>query len=356
MSANRDSFWPRDSLRSTQWASPLLYCFFTAALPGCWSRAQSEVIVYTALDSEFSAPIFEDFAQETGMEVLPHFDVESTKTVGLTEQIIAEQKNPRCDVFWNNEILNTLRLEKLGLLAVYRSPVAESYPEQYRSPKGTWHGFAARARVLIVNTDLVPEDQRPASIRDLADASWQGQAGIAKPMFGTTATHAACLFAALGEEAAKALLLEMKVNGVQVLSGNKQVALAVSAGTLKFGITDTDDAMVEIEKGRPVTIVYPDQGEGGLGTLFIPNTLAILRGAPNEAEARQLVDYLLSPEVEARLAAGPSAQIPLNSKTKVQARVETPRTVKAMAVDFGAAADQWEATAKFLRDEFTGGE
>jgi iron(III) transport system substrate-binding protein len=148
----------------------------------------------------------------------------------------------------------------------------------------------------------------------------------------------------------------MKANGVQILSGNKQVALSVSAGALKFGITDTDDAMIEIDKGLPVAIVYPDQGETGLGTLFIPNSVAILRGAPNETEARQLVDYLLSPEVEARLAAGPSAQIPLNSKTKAQARVETPLTVKAMTVDFYAAADQWEAAARFLRDEFTGEE
>ena len=79
----------------------------------------------------------------------------------------------------------------------------------------------------------------------------------------------------------------------------------------------------------PVAIVYPDQGAGGLGTLLIPNTLAIIRGGPNPAAARRLVDYLLSPEVESRLAAGPSAQIPLNPKVESPATAcKTPRTIQ----------------------------
>jgi hypothetical protein len=37
-------------------------------------------------------------------------------------------------------------------------------------------------------------------------------------------------------------------------------------------------------------------------------------------------------------------------------RIETPRTVKAMQVDFHAAVEKWDAAAKFLKDEFTRGE
>ena len=56
----------------------------------------------------------DDFEKASGIRVLPKYDVESTKTVGLTAAIIAEAARPRCDVFWNNEILNTLRLEAEG--------------------------------------------------------------------------------------------------------------------------------------------------------------------------------------------------------------------------------------------------
>ncbi len=315
------------------------------------TSGEESVVVYTALDQEFSEPVFEEFTRQTGIEVLAKFDTESTKTVGLTQALLAERDRPRCDLFWNNEIVNTLRLDQAKLLASYDSAAAEVYPEQFRSKRRTWHGFAARARVLIVNTELVPEDEEPRSIFDLADPLWQDRVGFAKPLAGTTASHAACLFVAWGEAEAQAFFRKLKANA-RVMAGNKQVALAVARGELAFGLTDTDDAIIEIDKGLPVKIVYPDQQPDGLGTLFIPNTLALIEGSPNPQPARQLVEFLLSPQVERMLADGPSAQIPLNPAVKGSDRVESPQTIRAMEVDFDAAAQLWNTAAAFLRQEF----
>ena len=336
--------------------SLLIVACFTVSLPGCWSASDSEVIVYTAQDEEFAKPVFDEFTSRTAVAVRPKFDAESTKTVGLAAALIQERDRPRADVFWNNEILNTLRLQKLGLLQAFSPEIAKEYPATYRDADGMWHGFAARARILIVNKNLVKRADWPRSIDDLADPKWRGHVGLAKPLFGTTATHAACLFAVWGDERAKAFFTRLKENQIQVLGGNKQVAVDVGSGKLAFGLTDTDDALEEIRGGQPVEIVYPDQQRDGLGTLFIPNTLAIVKGCPHPAAARRLVEYLLSPEVEAKLAVGPSAQIPLNPQVKVKPKVETPETIRAMKVDFSAAAEKWDATAKFLRDEFTGAE
>jgi iron(III) transport system substrate-binding protein len=162
------------------------------------------------------------------------------------------------------------------------------------------------------------------------------------------------LFAAWGPEQARTYFSALKANGVQVLSGNEQVAQAVGSGQAAFGLTDTDDAMGEIAAGSPVAMIYPDRQAGELGTLFIPNTLAIIKGAPHPAAALALADHLLSPEVEAALAEGPSAQIPLLRTTNAPARVETPRTVHAMEVDFEAAARLWDEVARFLADTFAG--
>src|SRR5687767_5453537 len=127
-----------------------------AAMTGCNSAVQPEVVVYSALDREFAEPVLDDFTKTTGIRVRAKYDDESTKSVGLTNILIQEAGRPRCDVFWNNEILNTLRLDEKQLLAAYPSPVAVAYPQTYRAADGKWHGFAARARVLIVNTNLVP--------------------------------------------------------------------------------------------------------------------------------------------------------------------------------------------------------
>jgi iron(III) transport system substrate-binding protein len=293
------------------------------------------------------------FEKDGGPAVAAHFDTESTKSVSLYLQLVEEASRPRCDVFWNNEILSTIRLQQQGLLEPYASPAAADYPAFAKARDHTWHAFAARARILIVNTELVKADDMPASLFELTDPKRKGRVAMAKPLFGTTATHAACLFQALGREKAKEYFRGLKANGVHILSGNKQVAESVAAGQFAVGLTDTDDAIIEVEAGKPVAIVFPDAR--GIGTLFIPNSVMIMKGGPNPDAARKLVDFLLSAEVEKRLAESASRQIPLNPKVqaKLPPSIQTPASTKAMAVDFEQAASLWEEVQEFLRQEFS---
>jgi len=346
--------WMRSPRWSEGWVRSVsgLVLALLVGLAGCGANERS-VAVYSSLDPEFSVPVLDAYAQKTGVEIRRKFDVESTKSVGLTERIVQEAARPRCDLFWNNEILNTLRLRKKGLLASWSPPNAADIPDAFKAKDGTWYGFAARGRILLVNTALVGAGDRPRSLLDLVDPKWRGKVAIAKPIAGTTATHATCLFLAWGDTRAKGYFGDLKRNGVHVLSGNKQVATAVGVGELAIGLTDTDDAIAEVEAGRPVAIIYPDREPGQLGTLFIPNTLSIPKGAPAPKLAEALGNVLLSPETEATLAKGPSAQIPLNRKTVATVRVETPRTVHAMSVDFEAAAELWDRVAAYLEAEFT---
>lgn len=331
-------------------AIAVLACLMTS----CISTSGPEVIVYAALDQEFSEPILDDFAEASGIAVRGKYDVESTKTVGLVKVIMGEQGRPRCDLFWNNEILHTLRLQRAGLLDSYRVATADDFPAAYRDPNGQWYGLAARARVLLVNTEIVPREQWPTSLHGLVDPRWKGKVGIAKPRFGTTATHAAVLFSQWGDEKAREFFQAVEEN-VQVLSGNKQVASAVGQGQLAFGLTDTDDAMIEIDKGRAVQMVFPDQQEGQSGALFIPNTLCLIKDSPNPQQARQLMDYLLAPDVEIRLARGRSAQFPVNRTVQQRSRAFPVDDVRWMDVDFAQAADQWDAAQAVLREIFSQG-
>lgn len=324
-----------------------------AALPGCVRKHSQEVVVYAALDREFSEPLLQQFEQETGIHVLAKYDIESNKTVGLTTAIVAEKNRPRCDVFWNNEILHSVRLARAGLAEPWLSPQAKNYPAGYMAADSTWHGFSARARVLIVNTNLLTAPEAyPTSIRDLANPGWKNNCGMARPLFGTTATHAAVLFAEWGETDALEFFRTVKANAV-IEGGNRQVAQNVADSRYAWGITDTDDAIIQIEKGAPVKIVWPDQGEQQPGTLLIPNTLMIVQGGPNQENARKLVDWLLRAETESALASASSAQIPLRNHSSSSSRVwpteNPPRTFRP---DYDAAAKGWDSTARHLAEIF----
>lgn len=89
-----------------------------------------------------------------------------------------------------------------------------------------------------------------------------------------------------------------------------------------------------------------------MGTLFIPNTVAIIKDSAHGPESKELVDFLLSRQVEKMLAEGPSAQIPLNFEVAVRSRVEPEQELRTMEVDFQAATEQWDTAATFLRDLF----
>ena len=334
----------------------LLLSASTLAILGCIGSADNEVVIYSALDKEFSQPILQEIEQELDVTILPKFDVESNKTVGLVTELIQQRKRPRADIFWNNEVLHTIRLQQLGLLEPWipdAASAAAAIPATFKATDGSWTGFAARARVFIVNTTLIPEaDNYPDSIFDLADPRWSNRCGMARPLFGTSATHAAVLFDRLGVKAAIRWYQQIKSNAV-IEGGNRQVAIKVGRGELAFGLTDTDDAMLEIDKGNPVAIVYPDQAESQSGTLLIPNTICLIAGGPNSERARAVVARLLEADIESRLASGASAQFPLNPQVAVTSRANPPASLKVMDADFESAASEWDAAAGKLAEIFS---
>ena len=273
---------------------PLL---LTLVFAGC-QRSNERVVVYCAQDRDAAEATFAEFTGDTDLTVAPKFDTEANKSVALVAELRQEADRPRADVHWNNEPLGTIRLARQGIYRPYTSPAAADFPDWSRGKDGLYQAFAERARVIVVNTDLVPEADRPRSVFDLADPKWKGKLALAKPQFGTTATHAACLFEVLGPATAQAFFLGLKANDVAIVAGNKQVATGVGDGRFAVGLTDTDDAIIELKAGKPIALVFPDRdghpAHPRMGTLFLPNTLAIVAGGAEPGGGRE-ADRLPAP-------------------------------------------------------------
>lgn len=316
------------------------------------AAAGGEVVVYVSVDQQYAEPILEDFEADTGIHMKAVYDVEAAKTTGMVNRLIAEKEAPLADVWWSGEFAQTVDLAAKGVLAAYSSPNAARIPGAYKDAGGLWTGFGGRARVLLVNTDLVSEDQMPAGLADLTASSLPGeQIGIAYPLFGTTATHAAALYAARGAEAGLAFFRGLKDKGLQVVDGNGMVRDQVAAGQLAFGLTDTDDACGAVAKGAPVRIVIPDQGADGEGTLVVPNTVALVAGGPNPEAGKALLDHLLSEAVERRLVESGWIQFGLSGGL-ADAACGLPGDVKGMTVGLADVAAQIEPVKAQLAEVF----
>jgi len=317
--------------------SPLLHLCSSVFICGCFLFGiltfgcdrppdAPEVVLYTSVDEPIAAPIVRDFEKQTGIHVTLVTDTEATKSVGLAERLRAEKANPQADVWWSNEIFHTINLASEGLLEGYDSRSGADIPPPYRDESHLWTGSGLRVRVIAKHG---ADTKRAASIVDLARAE---RSAMARPTSGTTGGHVAALYVLWGDKRADRffrLLATSSASGnLKLLGGNGPVAEAVGCGQVEVGLTDNDDVTSAQREGGQLLAFLPDQDT--TGTLVIPTTIGLVAHARHPAEAKRLIDFLLSKSVEQKLI---DAKFAYGS-----VRSGVGPAVKGMDVDYRAVA------------------
>lgn len=218
---------------------------FPGLLTPCFGQ---DVVAYTSVDQIFSERVFQAYEKKTGIKVIGVFDTEETKSTGIVNRLIAEKERPRADVFFSGDPMRTMVLKKKGILAPYRSPMVDGLPTDFQDGEHTFTGFSARARVILVNTNLVTNDSKILSLSDFLDPKWKGETAIAIPLFGTTSYQVATLFVEWGKEKARSFLEGLKTNDCRIVSSNGEVRRLVTlyrseVSVLQFGCELVDKAL-----------------------------------------------------------------------------------------------------------------
>lgn len=318
----------------------LIACGRRSDAPAGAEPGPRTVTVYVSTDRVFSEPVLRQYEQRVGVKVNPVYDTEETKSTGLANRLLAEKSRPQADVFWSNEPVRTLVLKSRGVLAPYQSASASGIPAALMDPEHFWTGFSARIRVIAYNTKLVKAEQAPRSVLDLADPQWKNQVAMADPRFGSTSFHVAALYALAGDAKMDDYFRRLKQNGVRIVDSNSAVRDLVVRGDVKVGLTDTDDVNVAIEAGQPVSMVLPDRD--GIGVPVMPNMVSLISNAPHPEEAKKLIDYLLSEDVERQLAQSEAVQIPLHTGVPGPKNIPPIDSFKPMTLDYAKAAGRVE--------------
>ncbi|MEM1178322.1 MAG: extracellular solute-binding protein [Acidobacteriota bacterium] len=296
------------------------------------------VVVYSDVEREIAEPILSACGDTERLTVETVFGDEPLSNDDL-----------EFDVLWT-EVPVPLHSLSRSSLRPYAPAEDFNLSRTLRDLNGSWTGLAARAQVLLVNTDLVPDAERPTSILDLGAPQWSGQTAIASPLEGPTALHVAALFTAWGQGRTEAFLDDLKTNGVQIADSNQAVAQLVADGEIAFGLTDTDHAHRALEAGHPVAVIYPDQVKserGAPGAFVIPTSISLIRGRPNPS-ADQLAACLLSPESQRKLAKN-AARIPLRWGVETPPHVKPLESLSIIEFDFTDDAKAVEKNLPWLR-------
>lgn len=330
-------------------------CIPLGLLSACSERTDPPppaVVVYCSVDMNFARPILDTFKRRTGIRVHPVFDTEAGKTTGLVNKLIAERRNPRADVWWSSELFGTMQLAGRGILAPYKPETAADIPDRYRHAGDLWTAFGLRGRVIAYDPDRIRPDNLPKRWCDLADEEYRDRFAMADPRFGTTRGHMATLLSLWGPEAMADFYRDLRANGYTRADGNSHAVLLLARGVADLVATDTDDVIVAQQRGDSIEMVFPDLDAPGSsrrvpGTLWIPASVALVRGAPHEASARRLIDYLASAEVEQQLHESASRNLPVRPSL----RTSLAATAQGEAVvDYTAAAAVLEQSDKLVNE------
>lgn len=282
-------------------------------LSGCGdnkSGATGTVVIYTSVDQEFAEPLLREFTRQNGLRVDAIYDTEAGKTSGFLRRIQREAERPRCDVWWSSEVFGTVELATAGLLEPYESAAAADIPRAWRDAAGRFTCIAARARVLAYDPRRTSADRLPRTWRDLRSSPTLPKIALANPFFGTTRGHVGAMFAAWGNDDGREVLRQLRAAKVLIADGNAQTVRLVAAGSADLCVTDTDDVWSAQARGESLTPVFLPLDETH-GPVWIPNSVALVRGAPHAAAARRLVDFLVGEATERAMAASASRNVPV---------------------------------------------
>lgn len=328
-------------------------CLLVAS--GCGAGIESEVVLGATVEQDIAAPMLGAFYRSEEGRVSPkaRFGIDFTDLDAFTSEITGETDGFVADVIWSDDIFLMTDLSRRGLLASHDWKTEPTFAAGMMASDRTWRAFAATARVLIVNTDLLKnKNDYPQSVDEIADPRWSKRCAMAIPTNGAAAIHAGIIGQLKGIEAASQWFKATSTNAM-LMKRDAEVATAVAKGQLDWGLTSSADAVAEQDAANPIAIIFPDQSPGKPGTVQIPHAVAVMKTAPHPIAAAKLADYLVLPSTEDRLAMSDAAQIPLSRLATFKPRVLTGASVRWAEVDFQQASLAYDELKPILETLFS---
>jgi hypothetical protein len=122
------------------------------------------------------------------------------------------------------------------------------------------------------------------------------------------------------------------------------------------GATDTDDALGAVRNGSPVDLVFPNQGDGDVGTLVIPNSVGLINGSKHEENGKVFIDYLLQESTIEELIELGWFQLSISDKLLIHDELKPflPKSGKLKVIDvtFEEIYKMTETSSKEMNDLF----
>ena len=259
-----------------------------------------EVNIFSARHYDSDVQLYGKFTAKTGIKV----NVVSGKDKALQKRIIEEGEDCVADLYIAADAGRLGAFQEKGAFQRANSKaLKKAIPSNFRSPY--WFGIAKRARVIYYH----PSRANPPSnlsYEDLADPKYKGKVVIRKSNNVYNQSLVASLIVNNGKKKTAKWAKGLVNNMARKPKGNDRAQiLAVAAGEADYAVANTYyiALMLSGKKGpeqqaaaKKIKPFFPNQE--GRGTHMNISGGGVLKHAPNKANARKFLEFLLTKEAQ----------------------------------------------------------
>jgi iron(III) transport system substrate-binding protein len=256
------------------------------------AKKEGKMVFYTSVETEFARVLtggFEakypfvkaDIFRSTHDKILSRLNVER-KTGTFTADTLSVGE------------FETYHMQKMGLMAPYKSPQAGAYPNGFKDPNGYWTDLYDNLIVTAYNTNRVKRGELPKGWEDLLHPRWKRRMVLDK----NEDRWFANMLSIMGEKKGMEFMRALAKQEIAIRSGRSLITQLLAAGEFDLQIVAYWYRPYLMKKqGAPVDWV-------GLEPAIVAlHPISVVERAPHPNAAKLFVDYVLSEDGQKLFAA-----------------------------------------------------
>ncbi len=261
----------------------------------------NEVNVFNARHYKADGELYSKFTNMTGVKV----NLINGKSGALEKRILSEGADSSADLYITADAGRCGAMDAKGALqsGLTSAVIKDAVPKTFRTNK--WVGIAKRARIIYYSPERVTGAELSGmTYEGLADPKWKGRLVIRKSSNIYNKSLVASLIKNNGKKATAEWAEGVVANMARTPTGNDRAQImAVAAGEADIAVANTyylalmlsgKKGAEQQEAAKKVKAFFPNQNDRG--THMNVSCAALVKGAPNKANAVKLVEFLLTPQ------------------------------------------------------------
>ncbi|HKO99229.1 MAG TPA: extracellular solute-binding protein [Pyrinomonadaceae bacterium] len=216
----------------------------------------------------------------------------------ILERVRAERNRPQADLWWGAAHTTFQTAAEENLLSPYKPSWSANVPASSHDPQDRWYGTYKTPEVIVYNSAAIKPEDAPKDWDDVLDPKWADKILIRNP---NPSDSMRAIFGAMiwrfykdtgTPDKGYDWLRRLDANVHEYTADGTLLMQKLVRREGLISLWNLPDVWIHKEqKGFPIGYVFP-----ATGTPVITDGIAIVRGGPQEEEARRFYEFVTTPE------------------------------------------------------------